>query len=90
MRVEPLLEKWEAFGWLTQEVDGHDIKQLCDALDSTSGDNEKPRAIVANTIKGKGVSFLENTFKYHNYSLTREQYDQAVEELQAKINLYLR
>jgi len=86
MKVEPLLEKWEAFGWQTMLVDGHDIKQLCKALDCSIGNNEKPRAIVANTIKGKGISFLENNYKYHNNSLTREEYDQAVAELQLRVD----
>ncbi len=88
MNVDPLLEKWDAFGWQILHVDGHSIKQLCDALDYLKENNEKPLAIIANTIKGKGISFLENSYKYHNYNLTQEQYDQAIAELEARIDTF--
>jgi transketolase len=79
--VEPVTKKWQAFGWQTLRVNGHDIKQLCDALDYSTTRNKKPCIIIADTIKGKGVKFLENTHKYHNSSLTQEQYQHALEEL---------
>lgn len=88
MNMEPLSERLGAFGWQTLQVDGHSIKQLCDALDYSKDNNEKPLAIIANTVKGKGISFLENTFKYHNYNLTREQYDKAIAELEARIDTF--
>jgi len=86
--VEPLSEKWRSFGWKVYQVDGHNINQLCNALDCLDGNNKKPLVIIANTIKGRGVRFLENTFKYHNYSLTREEYGQAMKEIQAQIKAF--
>ncbi len=83
--IEPLKEKWRAFGWETFQVDGHNMKQICDVLDKFDGANSKPFVIIADTIKGKGVSFLENTYKYHNASLSEQEYCQAIEELQRTI-----
>jgi transketolase len=88
MCLESLVEKWEAFGWEGVEVDGHSMDQLCSALDKLDGRNDRPVAIVANTVKGKGVSFLENTFKYHNYNLTEEEYAQAEKELLEKLSQF--
>jgi transketolase len=85
MRIEPLQEKWESFGWQSVSIDGHDIQQVCQALDLINGKNEKPLAIIADTVKGKGISFIENTYKYHNLSLTEEEYLQAEKEILAKI-----
>ncbi|MGA2545452.1 MAG: transketolase [Rectinemataceae bacterium] len=86
--IEPLIEKWKAFGWETSRVDGHNIKQICDTLDRFDGSNGRPFLIVADTIKGKGVSFMENTFKYHNASLTEQEYTKAIEELQGTITKF--
>jgi transketolase len=83
--IEPLLDKWRAFGWEAVRVDGHDLAQICAALDGLDGRNEKPLAIVADTLKGKGVGFMENTFKYHNYSLNEAEYRAAVAELESKV-----
>jgi transketolase len=83
--VEPIGKKWEAFGWEAVEVDGHDIGALCRALDGMGGERERPLAVVADTVKGKGVSFLEGTYKYHNYSLTEEEHKAAVEEIDKKL-----
>lgn len=74
--------KWEAFGWSVVETDGHDL----DAIDAafTTADtlrNQKPVMIIANTVKGKGVSFAENNAAFHNGTLTRELYDKALAEL---------
>ena len=84
MRIDPLEQKWESFGWKAVTVDGHDIKQICTALDLV-GDNDKPIAIIANTIKGKGISFIEDTYKYHNASITQEEYFRAEKEVVEKI-----
>ena len=75
-------EKWKAFGWDAVSIDGHDIESILDAY-SQKGD--RPLAILAHTIKGKGVSFMENNWKYHNAALSKEQYEQAVEELEKSI-----
>jgi transketolase len=58
--------------------------QVCQALDLMSGTNDKPIAIIADTVKGKGISFIENTYKYHNFMLTKEEYLQAEQELLQK------
>jgi transketolase len=81
MCLGTLTEKWESFGWESVEVDGHNFQEICSALDKLNGKNGRPLAIIANTVKGKGVSFLENTFKYHNYNLTEEEYVRAEQEL---------
>ncbi len=86
MAVEPLQEKWKAFGWDTVRIDGHDVGQLCDALDRVDGRRTRPLVIIADTIKGKGVSFLEGTYEYHNNKLSKEQYLRALEELQASMS----
>ena len=78
-RLDPLPEKWEAFGWEAVEVDGHDHGQLVDVLGAAPGD--RPRAVIAITIKGKGVSFMENQASWHHGVPTDEQYAQAMEEV---------
>ena len=81
MGIEPLEKKFESFGWETARVNGHDLDELCRALDDFSGIGKKPKAIVCDTVKGKGISFLENTYKYHNYKLSKEEYMTAEREL---------
>jgi len=77
--LDPLPEKWAAFGWDTVEVDGHDHAALLDVLSAPPGD--KPRAVIADTIKGKGVSFMENQAKWHHGVPDDEQFAQAMKEL---------
>ena len=78
-RLDPLPEKWEAFGWEVREVDGHDYTELLTALiPSTTG---RPVSIIANTTKGKGVSFMENRVEWHHKVPTPEQVVIAIEEL---------
>jgi transketolase len=83
--LEPLKSKWESFGWHALEIDGHDVAQVCDALDTASNTRGKPTVIIANTIKGKGVSFIEGDYRFHNAPLSKEQYAQAVKELEAAL-----
>ncbi len=78
--IEPL-KKWEAFGWEVFTVDRHNIKDICTALDNVDGANERPIVIIADTVKEKGISFIENTFKYHNCKLTKDEYESAEKEL---------
>lgn len=85
MRIDPLEKKWEAFGWKTVTVDGHNIKQICEALDLVNDENDRPIVIIANTVKGRGISFIENTYKYHNFNLTKEEYDRAIKEINDKL-----
>lgn len=79
MEIGSLESKWLSFGWDVTTVDGHDIDSLLFAL-STSVRN-KPKAIIANTIKGKGISFMENNNTWHHNRLTQTTYDQAINEL---------
>tara|TARA_Y100000590_G_scaffold444423_1_gene575148 strand:- start:2468 stop:3310 length:843 start_codon:yes stop_codon:yes gene_type:complete len=75
-----LYEKIKNFDWNTIEVDGHDINQLISAF-SKKFNNEKPKAVIANTIKGKGISFIENDNNWHHSILTQKNYDEAIKEL---------
>lgn len=80
MNLNPFESKWKDFGWETICIDGHDIGSI---LKAYSHIGDKPLAILAHTIKGKGISFMENNWKYHNASLTKKLYEQALEELEA-------
>ena len=81
MALEPLASKWESFGWQVKEVDGHDIGALQKALESVKAFGEKPTIIIAHTIKGKGVSFVEQDFTFHGRALKPEQAVKAREEI---------
>jgi transketolase len=77
--LDPLPEKWRAFGWEVEEVDGHDHAALLAVLGAAPG--ERPRCVIANTVKGKGVSFMENEAKWHHGVPNDAQFAQAMEEL---------
>lgn len=79
LRIEPLADKWEGFGWEVHEVDGHSHPQLFDALNESS--IGRPRMIIANTIKGKGVSFMEDDNNWHYRSPNAEEVSAAKAEL---------
>jgi len=79
--LEPYAEKWEAFGWCVKEVDGHDLEALIKALDGMDKVRDKPQLIIAHTIKGKGVSFVENQVKWHGIAPKKEELDEALKEL---------
>jgi transketolase len=79
IELDPLGEKWKAFGWHAQEVDGHSYEQISHALSSLS--LNKPNVIILNTIKGKGVSFMEDKLLWHYKVPDREEYELALEEL---------
>jgi len=79
--VDPLADKWRAFGWEVRELDGHDMKQVIDTLDALPLDAKRPTALVAHTIKGKGVSFAEDTYVWHSNSVNDEIYAKALAEL---------
>jgi transketolase len=86
MNIEPLSDKFEAFGWHSIRINGHDMKQICDALDEAGTIEDKPVVIIADTIKGKGISFIEDSYKYHNYSLSEDQFAAAEKEILAKLS----
>lgn len=81
MEIAPLADKWRAFGWRVLEINGHDMAQILDALAEARNTRGKPSVIIAHTIKGKGVSFMENEVKWHSAIVTKESLDQAVAEL---------
>ena len=76
---EPVLDKWKAFGWQPYKVDGHNFKEIVSAFKKPH--HGKPKVIVAKTIKGKGVSFMENEMKWHYYVVTDELREKALKEL---------
>ena len=84
-QMDPLPARWESFGWVTLEINGHDMAQLCYALDWTELESERPAAIIANTVKGKGVSFMEGQPGFHNAGITEAQLEQATSELEAAL-----
>jgi transketolase len=81
MGLEPLAAKWEAFGWHVQEVDGHDIAALLEKLDAAQKIEGRPQILIAHTVKGKGVSFVQADYTFHGRALTREQAEQARQEI---------
>ena len=81
MNLEPLPDKWRAFGWYTQEVNGHDFTEVMAALDRASRTEGQPSAIIAHTVKGKGVSFMENNPDFHSKAPSEEQLVQALREI---------
>ena len=82
MNVEPLADKWRAFGWHTIEIDGHDFHAIQAALDEAEATKGKPTCLVAHTVKGKGVSFMENNPKFHGTAPTADEVKLALQELQ--------
>jgi len=82
MNIEPIAEKWKAFGWRVIEIDGHKIEEVVDALDKAAEIKDGPVIIIANTIKGKGVSFMEYNNKFHGKALTEEEQKKAIEEIE--------
>lgn len=82
MALEPVTDKWNAFNWHVQEIDGHDMGEILRALEKTQSVAGRPHMIVAHTIKGKGVSFMENKVEWHGKSPTKEEAEKAVQELE--------
>ncbi len=80
--LEPLAAKWTAFGWNVLEINGHEMKEIVDALDKASETKGKPTVIIANTVKGKGVSFMENSVEWHGRAPNKEEYEKAMKELE--------
>jgi transketolase len=81
MPLDPLAPKWEAFGWRTFEIDGHDFNQIIGAVNQAKAERGRPAMIIARTVKGKGVSFMENNVVWHGTPPGREVYLRAMEEL---------
>lgn len=81
MGIEPLAEKWSAFGWHTLKVNGHDMSSILGALDEAEKTTGKPTMIIANTVKSKGVSFFEGKAEYHGVTPTEEELEKAIKEI---------
>ena len=81
MAIDPLADKWRAFGWHTIEIDGHDLHAIQAAFDEAEATKGKPTCLVAHTIKGKGVSFMENNPKFHGTAPTADEVKLALQEL---------
>lgn len=81
LALEPFAAKWESFGWAVTEVDGHDHEALKAALDNGAAPESRPSCVIAHTIKGKGVSFMENSVLWHYRSPRGEEFDAAMNEL---------
>ena len=82
MNLEPFTQKWQAFGWHTIDIGGHDFNQILAAFQEAEKIKNKPSVIIARTIKGKGVSFMENNAKFHGKAPTPEEAERALKELE--------
>jgi transketolase len=82
MSLEPLIQKWQAFGWHVIDIDGHDFDQILDALIEAEKTKGRPTMITARTVKGKGVSFMENNVAFHGKAPTPEEAQRALKELE--------
>ena len=82
MNINPISNKWRAFGWYVIEINGHDFKEILDSFERVKKLKSKPSIIIAHTTKGKGVSFMENVVDFHGKAPTKEQMVQALKELE--------
>ncbi|MDI6605813.1 MAG: transketolase [Candidatus Omnitrophota bacterium] len=81
MELEPVVAKWQAFGWNTIEINGHQMQEILSAYEQAAKFKGKPTVIVAHTIKGKGVSFMENVCDFHGRAPTAQEAEKALKEL---------
>ena len=84
MPLEPLTDKWRSFGWDVKEIDGHNMREILTVFYDLKKHQEKPTIIIAHTVKGKGVSYMENQLNWHGKAPNEEQFKQAMKELEAK------
>ena len=77
----PIEEKWKSFGWNVIEIDGHNFEEIINGFNEAEGTKEKPTMVIAKTIKGKGVSFMENEASWHGVAPKDEEKERALEEL---------
>ncbi len=81
MNIDPIAEKYAAFNWNVLDIDGHDMEQILDAFERARATSGRPTVIIAHTIKGKGVSFMENQAGWHGVAPNREQFEKAMVDL---------
>ena len=84
MNLEPFVDKWAAFGWQVKEINGHNYSDIEKTLNEVPFKKGKPSMVIAHTIKGKGISFMENKLEWHYKSPTKEEYVLALKELNQK------
>ena len=84
MSIEPIMDKWKAFGWEVREINGHDFKEIADAVEWAKDVKGKPAMIIAHTVKGKGVSFMEGSVHFHGKPPNDEEYRIALQDLDAE------
>ncbi len=84
LNMEPMMDKWKSFGWRTFEINGHEMKELLDTLERAKEVKHQPVSIIAHTIKGKGVSFMEGNNDFHGVAPTKEEGEKALRELEGK------
>jgi transketolase len=82
MPTEPILDKWASFGWHVQEIDGHNVSEILDALDRSDEVHAKPSIIIARTTKGKGACLFEYDHRWHGAPPNEAQYKQVLAELE--------
>jgi transketolase len=79
--TDPLADKYRAFGWMVEQIDGHDYRSIIGAFSNFNEKKGKPKVVICRTVRGKGVSFMENSNKYHACTLSEDEYKKAMEEL---------
>ncbi len=88
MSLEPMAERWKAFGWEVFETDGNDMSALLDCFERSERAGNKPKLIISHSIKGKGVSYMENVAKWHHGVPSAEQFELALKEINSRIENY--
>jgi transketolase len=83
LSLSPMAERWRAFGWAVQEVDGHNVEEIAQILQRLDTANGPPHLLIARTVFGKGVSYMENQIKWHYWPMSDTEFDQAILELSA-------
>jgi transketolase len=83
MAIEPLVSKWRSFGWSVQRIDGHDLGEIRTAVRKASEARGRPHMILASTVKGKGISYIENSVPWHSHAISDEECQKAMAELDA-------
>lgn len=81
IELEPTFDKWVSFGWHTQRIDGHDLSQILSATQTACAVPGRPHMIICDTVKGKGISYMENQVMWHSHPIDEAQYRQALADL---------
>lgn len=88
MALEPMRQRWEAFGWEVSDVNGNDLEEIVSTFDTIDYSNRKPKLIISHTTKGNGISYMENGAKWHHGVPDEEQYHQAIAEIEQRIKQF--